>query len=160
MTDLSSFPVRRRGNTFEAFEPGRVFEHHWGKTVTAGDASLFASITHAYNPLYLNAETARAEGHVDVVVSPMLVLCIVVGLSVEDLSEVGGPFLGINGCTFHRPVHPGDTLSARSTVVEARESRSRPTAGIVTWRTEGFHQLGELVVDYTRTNLVAKGRPG
>jgi itaconyl-CoA hydratase len=160
MTDLSSFPVRRRGNTFEAFEPGRVFEHHWGKTVTAGDSSLFASITHAYNPLYLNAETARAEGHVDVVVSPMLVLCIVVGLSVEDLSEVGGPFLGINGCTFHRPVHPGDTLSARSTVVEARESRSRPTAGIVTWRTEGFNQLGELVVDYARTNLVAKGRPG
>jgi itaconyl-CoA hydratase len=160
MTDLSSFPTRRRGNTFEAFEPGRVFEHHWGKTVTAGDASLFASITHAYNPLYLNAETARAEGHADVVVSPMLVLCIVVGLSVEDLSEVGGPFLGINGCAFHRPVHPGDTLSARSTVVEARESRSRPTAGIVTWRTEGFNQRGELVVDYMRTNLVAKGRTG
>lgn len=160
MTDLSSFPTRRRGNTFEAFEPGRVFEHHWGKTVTAGDASLFASVTHAYNPLYLNVQTARAEGHADVVVSPMLVLCIVVGLSVEDLSEVGGPFLGINGCTFHRPVHPGDTLSARSTVVEARESRSRPRAGIVTWRTEGFNQRGELVVDYTRTNLVAKGRTG
>jgi itaconyl-CoA hydratase len=63
MTDLSSFPARRRGNFFEAFEPGRVFDHHWGKTVTAGDASLFASITHAYNPLHFNAETARAEGH-------------------------------------------------------------------------------------------------
>jgi itaconyl-CoA hydratase len=160
MTDLSSFPARRRGNFFEAFEPGRVFDHHWGKTVTAGDASLFASITHAYNPLHFNAETARAEGHPDVVVSPLLVLCIVVGLSVEDLSEVGGPFLGINGCTFHHPVHPGDTLTARSTVVEARESRSRPTSGIVTWRTEGFNQGGELVVDYTRTNLVAKGRGG
>jgi acyl dehydratase len=160
MTDLSSFPTRRRGNFFEAFEPGRVFDHHWGKTVTAGDASLFASITHAYNPLHFNAETARAEGHPDVVVSPLLVLCIVVGLSVEDLSEVGGPFLGINGCTFHHPVHPGDTLTARSTVIEARESRSRPTSGIVTWRTEGFNQGGELVVDYTRTNLVAKGRGG
>jgi acyl dehydratase len=73
---------------------------------------------------------------------------------------VGGPFLGINGCTFHRPVHPGDTLTARSRVVEARESRSRPTSGIVTWRTEGFNQHGELLVDYTRTNLVAKGRGG
>ena len=46
------------------------------------------------------------------------------------------------------------------TVVEARESRSRPASGIVTWRTEGFNQRGELVVDYTRTNLVAKGRTG
>ena len=107
--DLSSFPTRRRGHSFEEFAVGRVFEHHWGKTITAGDNSLFASVTHAYNPLYLNADRARAEGHPDVVVSPMLVLCIVVGLSVEDLSEIGGPFLGINDLTFHRAVHPGDT---------------------------------------------------
>lgn len=156
--DLSSFPTRHRGNSFEAFRVGDTFEHHWGKTVTAGDNSLFTSVTHAYNPLYLNAEHARAEGHPDVVVSPMLVLCIVVGLSVEDLSEIGGPFLGIEDLTFHRPVHPGDTLNARSTVVEARESRSRPSTGIVTWHTEGTNQRGELVVDYRRTNLVAKGR--
>ena len=125
MTDLSSFPIRRRGHLFEAFEVGRVFEHHWGKTVTAGDNSLFSSVTHAYNPIYLNAERARADGHPDVVGSPMLVLCVVVGLSVEDLSEAGGPFLGIDALTFHRPVYPGDTLTARSTVIEARTSRSR-----------------------------------
>jgi acyl dehydratase len=157
--DLSSFPVRRRGNPFEAFRPGRVFEHHWGKTVTAGDNSLFAAVTHAYNPHYLNAEAARADGHPDVVVSPMLVLCIVVGLSVEDLSEAGGPFLGIDGLTFHRAVYPGDTLTARSTVVDARESASRPGFGVVTWHTEGRNQHAELVVDYRRSNLVAKARP-
>ena len=76
------------------------------------------------------------------------------GLSVEDLSEVGGPFLGIEGCTFHRPMHPGDTLTARSTVLATRPSGSRPEVGIVTWRTEGHNQRGELVVDYERTNLV------
>ena len=108
--DLSSFPTRRHGHGFEQFRPGEVFEHHWGKTVTAGDASLFAAVTHAYNPIYLNAEAARADGHPDVVVSPMLVVCIVVGLSVEDLSEAGGPFLGLDALTFHRPVYPGDTL--------------------------------------------------
>lgn len=154
--DLSTFPVRRRGNAFDAFTPGRVFEHHWGRTITAGDNSVFTSVTHAYNPLYLNAERARAEGHPDVVVSPMLALCTVVGLSVEDLSEGGGPFLGMSDVIFHRPVHPGDTLTARSTVVEARESASRPGAGVVTWHTEGRNQRGELVVDYRRTNLVAK----
>jgi acyl dehydratase len=159
--DLSSFPTRRRGNTFEAFEPGRVFDHHegTGKTVTDGDNSLFTSVTHAYNPLYLDAEAARVDGHPGVVVNPLLVLCIVVGLSVEDLSEVGGPFLGLDALTFHRPVYPGDTLTARSTVVDARASRTRPEAGIVTWHTEGRNQRGELVVDYRRTNLVARARP-
>jgi itaconyl-CoA hydratase len=156
--DLSSFPTRRHGHSFEDFTPGRAFDHHWGKTVTAGDNSLFAAVTHAYSPLYLNAEAARAAGHPDVVVSPMLVLCIVVGLSVEDLSEGGGPFLGLDGLTFHLPVHPGDTLTARSTVVDARASGSRPGFGIVTWHTEGRNQRGELVVDYRRTNLVARAR--
>jgi acyl dehydratase len=157
--DLSSFPTRRRGNTFEAFEPGRVFEHAAGKTVTDGDNSLFTSVTHAYNPLYLDAEAARADGHPGIVVNPLLVLCIVVGLSVEDLSEGGGPFLGLDGLTFHRPVYPGDTLRATSTVVDARASRSRPGAGVVTWHTEGRNQRGELVVDYRRSNLVARPRP-
>jgi acyl dehydratase len=94
------------------------------------------------------------------VVNPMLVLCTVVGLSVEDLSEAGGPFLGVEEVTFHQPVYPGDTLSAHSAVVSARESDSRPEFGIVTWHTEGRNQRGEIVVDYKRSNLVAKARPG
>lgn len=156
--DQASFPLRRRGHSFEEFTVGRVFEHHWGRTINAGDNSLFTTTTLAFNPLYFNAEYARAEGHPDVVVNPMLVLCTVVGMSVEDLSEAGGPFLGIEACRFHRPLYPGDTLTARSTVVEVRESQSRPTMGIVTWHTEGFNQDDELAVDYRRTNLVAKRR--
>jgi len=156
VTDPTTFPTRRRGNRFAAFTPGRVFDHHWGRTLTAGDNVLFTTVTLAFNPLYLNAEHARLEGHPDVVVNPMLVLCTVVGMSVEDLSEAGGPFLGMEDVRFHRTVHPGDTLTARSRVVEARESRSRPDVGVVTWHTEGFNQRGELVLDYQRTNLVAK----
>jgi itaconyl-CoA hydratase len=156
--DFSSFPLARKGNLFEAFEVGRECRHHWGRTLTEGDNALFSTATCNWNPMHLNAEYARAHGHPDVVVNPMLVLCTVVGLSVEDLSEAGGPFLGMEDCTFHRPVHPGDTLTARSRVVEARESESRPNAGIVTWHTEAFNQRDELVVDYRRTNLVAKRR--
>ena len=92
------------------------------------------------------------------VVDPLLVLCTIVGLSVEDLSEGGGPFLGVDELTFHRPAYPGDTLTASSTVVSARESESRRGFGIVTWQTEGRNQRGELVVDYRRSNLVAKSR--
>ncbi|MCY4036142.1 MAG: MaoC family dehydratase [bacterium] len=156
--DFESFPLVPHGNQFEDFPAGRAFGHHWGRTITSGDNALFSTATCNWNPMHLNAEFARAHGHPDVVVNPMLVLCTVVGLSVEDLSETGGPFLGMEGVRFHQPVYPGDTLTAGSRVLEARESASRPSTGIVTWHTEARNQRGELVLEYQRTNLVAKRR--
>lgn len=154
--DPAAFPLMAKGRRYEDFSVGQVLAHHWGRTITAGDNALFSTATCNWNPLHLNVEYARAHGHPDVVVNPMLVLCTAVGLSVEDLSEGGGPFLGVDDCRFHQPVYPGDTLTATSVVVDARESTSRPDTGIVTWRTEGRNQRGELVVELTRTNLVAK----
>ena len=153
---LSEHRLIPKGNAFEDFHDGQVFEHHWGRTLNAGDNSLFATLALRFTPLYLNAEYARAHGHPGVVVDPLLVLCTVVGLSVEDLSEAGGPFLGVNKVEFHGPVYPGDTLTARSEVLSTRSSESRPAFGIVTWRSEGRNQKGELVVSYERSNLVAK----
>ena len=147
-----------KGHSFEEFSVGQVFEHHWGRTINEGDNSLFSSLTLAYNPLYFNAEYARAHGHPHTVVNPLLVFDTVFGLSVEDLSEAGGLFLGVEQLTYHQPVYPGDTLTARSTVLEKRESESRPENGIVTWHTEGFNQRGERVIDFRRSNFVAKRR--
>lgn len=154
--DLQDFPVWRKGHSFEDFELGAVFEHHWGRTLCEGDNTLFATAILAYTPLYFNAEYARAHDHPDLVIHPMLVLCTAVGLSVEDLSEAGGPFLGVNQVHFERPVYPGDTISARSEVVGIRESGSRPDFGIVTWRTDVHNQRDERVLRYERTNLVAR----
>lgn len=157
--DLDAFPLVGKGRKFEDFVVGQKIPHHWGRTVTEADNAVFSSATCAWVPLFLNREFARAQGHPDVVVNPMLVLCTVVGLSVEDLSEAGGPFLGIDDCRFGVPVHPGDTLVARSEVLDKRASGSRPGVGVVTWRTEAHNQRGELVVELKRTNLVAfRGR--
>lgn len=154
--DPSAFAPVGHGRLYEDFSVGQVIDHHWGRTFTAGDNALFSTATCHWLPMYLNAEFARAHGHPDVVVNPMLLLCTVVGLSVEDLSEAGGPFLGVEACRFRGAAHPGDTVTAVSTVVDMRESTSRPGSGIVTWHTEGRNQRGELLVDYRRTNLVAK----
>ncbi|TNF85809.1 MAG: MaoC family dehydratase, partial [Gammaproteobacteria bacterium] len=105
-----------------------------------------------------NEPYAKAEGHPTTVVNPMLVFNTVFGLSVEDLSEGGGPFLGVDACEFRQPVYVGDTLTARSTVIGARESKGQAGFGIVTWHTEGFNQDGELVIDFKRTNLVRRRR--
>ncbi len=153
--DLDSFPKATKGRRFEDFTPGQLITHHWGRTISAADNALFSTATCAWIPMYLNAEFARAHGHGDVVVNPMLVLCTVVGLSVEDLSEGGGPFLGVNECNFHLPVNPDDTITARSEVVDKRASDSRSDVGIVTWHTEAHNQHGQLVLDFFRTNLIA-----
>jgi len=154
--DFGSFPLVAKGNRFDDFHEGQVFEHHWGRTLGEADNTLFATLALRFTPLYFNAEYARAHGHPSVVIDPLLVLCTAVGLSVEDLSEAGGPFLGVEDVVFHRAVYPGDTLTATSTVAAKRESETRPAFGVVTWRTEGKNQRGETVISYRRTNLVAK----
>ena len=145
-----------KGNRYEDFTIGQTFEHHWGRTITESDNALFTTLTLHYNPLYFNVEFARAHGHPSVVVNPMLVFTTVFGLTVEDLSEAGGAFLGVEALTYWKPVYPRDTLTARSTVLAMRESQSSPTLGIVTWHSEGFNQQGERVIDFKRTNQINK----
>ena len=157
--EMVSRAVRRpKGNQFEDFTVGQVFEHHWGRTLNEGDNSLFSTLTLSYNPHYFNAEYAKANGHPGVVLNANLVFLTAFGLSVEDNSESGGLFLGVEDLTFWQACYPGDTLTARSTVLDKRESDSRPEQGIVTWHTEGFNQRGERVIDFKRTNFVMKRR--
>lgn len=145
----------KRGNQYEYFEVGQVFEHHWGRTINAGDNSLFSSLTLHYSPLYFNKEYAASMGHDRIPVNPLLVFNTVLGLSVEDLSEGGnGPFLGINELEYHTTVYEGDTITCKSTVIGKRISNKFKTHGIVSWSTEGFNQKGELVISFKRSNLI------
>ncbi len=145
-----------KGSHYEDFDIGRVYKHHWGRTINAGDNSLFTTLTLSYNPIYFNVEHARRMGHPSTVVNPLLVFNTVFGLTVEDLSEGGGPFLGVDKLTYHHDVYEGDTLTAKSTVISKRTTDKKPGFGIVTWHTQGFDQSGRCVVDFMRTNLVRR----
>jgi len=149
-----------KGRLFEDFHVGQTFHHHWGRTITESDALLFASLTLAYNPLYFNRDYARLHGHPDLVVCPQLVFNVSLGLSVEDCSEIGGPFLGVFGLEYHRPVYPGTTIVAESETIEVRRSGSNPQDGIVTWRTTGSTSSGEILVSFRRSNLIRLRNPG
>jgi len=146
----------RKGHQFEDMTEGRVFDHHWGRTITDGDNAAFTTQTLSFCPLYFNEPYAQSMGHPRTQVNPLLVFNTVFGLSVEDLSEGGGPFLGVDECEFLHPVYVGDTLTARSQVISARESKGQPGFGIVTWHTEGLNQEGYKVIEFNRTNLVRK----
>jgi acyl dehydratase len=148
--------TRKRGHWYEDFEIGREFTHHWGRTINEGDNSLFTTLTLHFNPLYFNKQFAVAHGHPREQVNPMLVFTTVFGMSVEDLSENGAAFLGVDDLTYHLAVYPGDTLTATSTVHANRLSNKDPRQAICTWHTKGFNQRDQMVIDFKRTNLILR----
>ena len=160
--ELVDAPVWEKCRYFDDFEVGEVIHHHWGRSFTETDNKIFASVTLSYHPVYFNAAYAEEHGQADTV-HPMLLFCTVLGLTVEDLSEAGGAFLGVDELVFHRPVRLGESVLTRSEVLEVRESRSRPEQGIVRWHTQGYVQGGdgvEVVVEYDRANLLPKRGQG
>jgi itaconyl-CoA hydratase len=64
--------------------------------------------------------------------------------------------LGWNDIRMTYPLYAGDTLYAESEVLDKRESKSRPNAGVVTVRTVGTNQDGKVVCTFERIILVAK----
>jgi itaconyl-CoA hydratase len=147
-----------RGHYYEDFEVGHVFKHHWGRTINEGDNSLFTSVTMNFNPAYFNSEYARTLGYNGIIVNHMLVLNVIFGLSVEDLSERAIAHLGYEKVKFMGTVYPGDTLTSQSEVLSKREA-SRPDRGVVKFRTTGFNQRGEKVLEYERPVLIRKRNP-
>ncbi|HEY4769054.1 MAG TPA: MaoC family dehydratase [Myxococcales bacterium] len=148
--------VVERGRYYEDFNLGDVYRHHWGRTLTDGEAQLFATATMNAVPLYFNKLHAQALGHRLPPVHPLLVMNVVFGMTVEDLSEQAIAHLGYWNMTFPRWVYPGDTLISKSEVLDKRESGSKPDRGIVHVRTTGLNQRGEEVCVYERRILVKK----
>jgi itaconyl-CoA hydratase len=111
-------------------------------------------MTLSFNPMYTNREYARQLGYRDLVINPLFVFNTALGLSVEDNSEVGGFFLGVEKLTYGEPVYPGDTMVVTSLTKAKRVSTSRANMGIVTWHTVGRNQRDEIVVEFDRSNFV------
>lgn len=160
MTHPSTFPLWAKGRYFEDFEVGATFDHHWGRTLRSYDSVLFSSLLLHYVPVYLNDEWASELGRPKGLINPYLVFLTVLGMSVEDTSEgvdgAQGAFLGVGRVDFLAPVVDGDTITAHTEVIGVRDSESRPSQGIVSWRTAGRNQHGAEVLRYERSNLVSR----
>ncbi|MEM6626783.1 MAG: MaoC family dehydratase [Pseudomonadota bacterium] len=146
------------GRYFEDFVVGDVYEHRPGKTITEYDNHMFTLMTMNTHPMHFDAEFAAAsEFKKNLVVSPYT-LALVIGMSVSDTSQKAIANLGMDEVKFTAPVFAGDTLYGESEVLAKRESQSRPEQGIVTIRTIGKNQRGEMVCTFTRNMLIpAKG---
>jgi itaconyl-CoA hydratase len=131
--------------------------HHWGRTFSETDSILFSTLTLSFNPIYTNREYARQLGYRDLVINPLFVFNTALGLSVEDNSEVGGAFLGVEKLFYREVVYPGDTMVAKSLTKAKRLTSKHKNMGIITWHTEGWNQRDELIIEFDRSNLVSFG---
>jgi acyl dehydratase len=145
------------GRYYEDFEPGDVYKHWPGKTVTEYDDHLFCMITENHHPLHTDAwfaETQTPQGR-NVVVGN-LVYSLVLGMSVPDVSGSCIANLEVETLQHKMPTFHGDTIYAETKVLEKRESQSKPDRGIVSVETRGFNQRGEEVCYFRRRVLVWK----
>jgi len=145
-----------RGRFLEDFAVGDVFRSRLGRTITETDNIWFTCLTMNTNQMHFNREyAARTEFGRPLVVSS-LTLAVVLGLSVADTSENASANLGWGDIKLPNPVYAGDTLWAESQVLSVRESRSRPSSGIVGIRTRGINQSRDVVIEFTRSFMVYK----
>jgi acyl dehydratase len=145
------------GKYFDELEHGQAFSHQPHRTVTETDNLLMTVLTHNPQPLHLDAEYAAGTEFGQIVVNGLFTFSLMVGLSVGD-TTLGTLVanLGYNDVTMPKPVFVGDTLRAETSVLEKRDSKSRPNAGIAIFEHRMFNQRGELVCQCKRTALIQR----
>ncbi len=143
------------GRVYEDFEVGDVYPHPLGRTITQADNIWFTLLTVNTNPIHFDSAYAAQTEFQRPLVDSTFTLALVTGLSVTDISQ-NAINLGWDGVRLPRPVYEGDTLYAQSEVLEKRESRSRPQMGIVRFKTIGYNQDGQTVIEFQRTIMVYK----
>jgi itaconyl-CoA hydratase len=155
--DLGSRRYREtNGLYYEDFEPGDVFEHRPGRTITDADNIWMTLLTMNVQPVHFDAAYAAQTEWKKMLVDSTFTLALLTGMSVRTVSAKVVANLGWNNVKATHPVFAGDTLYAESTVLSKRDSKSRPTQGIVTVYTRGINQDGTEVMSFERTMLIYK----
>ena len=144
------------GRYFEDFEVGDVYEHWPGRTITQTDNVWFTNLTMNTAPIHFDTNYAAQTEFGECLVNSTFTLSLLIGMCVSGTSQKAIANLGWEEVKIPAPLFVGDTLYAESEVLSKRESKSRPTQGIVKTRHKGKNQEGVIVMDMVRSFLVAK----
>ena len=165
--DDPTFPRICMGKYFEELEPGLTIRHFLTRTVTESDNVFFTCLTMNPAPIHLDHELSKGNtaalsgtGNNNAgkpLFNSMFTLALLVGMSVPEATHgTTVANLGFSEVKFPVPVYPGDTLRAETVVLDRRESKSRPTQGIVTLQHLAYNQRGEVVCKAVRQALMKK----
>ena len=149
------------GLYYEEFKVGMTFQHDIRRTITEADNVFFTSMTHNPAALHLDEEYAKKTEFGTRIVNSCLTLSFMVGISVGQ-TTLGTTVanLGWDEVRFPKPLFHGDTIHVVSEVLELRDSKSRPEAGIVTFLHQAFNQHGDIVASCKRSGLQRKRPKG
>lgn len=145
------------GRWFDEWRVGDRVAHGIRRTVTETDNLLFSTMTHNPQPLHIDVEAAKASEFGRILVNGTFTFALMIGLSVGD-TTLGTLVanLGYDKVVMPKPVFIGDTLRVETEVMEVRESRSRPNAGIVTFQHRAINQREEVVCECLRSALLKR----
>ena len=145
------------GLWFDELSVGQTFAHPIRRTVTETDNVLFTAMTHNPAQLHLDEEYMKGTEYGTRIVNSCFTLGLMVGISVGE-TTLGTAIanLGWDEVRFPKALFHGDTVNVTSEVIELRESKSRPEAGIVTFLHQAFNQHGDLVASCKRSGLQRK----
>jgi len=144
------------GLSFEDFEIGDIYEHWPGRTITEADNIWFTNLTMNTHPLHFDLNYAARSEFGKPLVNSTFTIALVAGMTVSSTSQKAIANLGWEEIRLPGPVFVGDTLYAETEILGKRESKSRPTAGIVRARHSGKNQKGEYVLHMTRSFLATR----
>jgi len=145
------------GKWFEELTPGLVLQHAVRRTITEADNVLFSTMTMNPAPIHLDADYANSTEFGKPLVNSMFTLGLVIGISVHE-ATMGTTVanLGFKEVEFPAPLFAGDTIRVETEVLDARESSSRPTQGIVTLEHRAYVRGDTLVCRAVRSALMLK----
>ncbi len=142
----SPFALSREDRYFEDYVTGSV--HEFGSiAVTEQSVIAFAKL---YDPqtFHIDPEAAKKSHFGGLVASgwhtAALMMRLLVDNVISSVASMGSP--GVDELRWIKPVRPGDELSIRVTVREARRSRTKPDRGVVVFFIEAMNQRRETVM--------------
>lgn len=130
-----------------------------GRTITEADLLFFAALTGDYNPIHMDEEYSKTHTIYKKRVSHGLyTLALSEGLAfrVGLFDGVHVMTIGWNNVKFILPVFIGDTLYLEFEVTAKRESKSKPTFGIVTMLYRVKNQKGTTVMEAEHIVMMPK----
>jgi acyl dehydratase len=145
-----------QGRFYEDFEPGDVYPHSLGRTITHTDNMWFTLLTQNAAPVHIDHHYAAQTEFAKPLVNSTFILALVTGQSVLDVSQNVFANLGWEEVVLPHPVFEGDTIYSQSELLSKRESKSRSNVGIVSVKTTGFNQESQIVITFQRTLMVYK----
>lgn len=144
------------GRFLEDFHPGDIYRHWPGKTITESDNNLFSLLTMNHHPVHLDTEYCGTQPYGKILVVGTLVISVVVGMTVSEISGKAIANLEFEKITHDNPVFIGDTIYAESEILEVRRSSSKPDRGIIYVETRAFNQRKEKVLTLRRHVLIPR----